>query len=122
MFADMWQSHFLEVYPHLLKSGMRVQSREGQALEEAQPCGLIGFGAVVEGQEGHEVARSFSALLQLVNNGNVQLNQGLTTTSPFSLQLRSLELQQDRMAQRGASELILSKVELHRAAPTDPQC
>ncbi|KAK9844608.1 hypothetical protein WJX74_004538 [Apatococcus lobatus] len=83
--------------------------REGQDMQEGQACGPVGFGAVVEGQEPHEVARSFSALLQLVNNGNVQLNQGLTTTSPFSLQLRSLELQQDRMAQHGASELMLSK-------------
>ena len=79
-------------------------------MQEGQVGGPVGFGAVVEGQERHEVARSFSALLQLVNNGNVQLEQGLTPTSPFSLHLASLELQQDRMAQRGASELILSKV------------
>ncbi|KAL6503370.1 Condensin-2 complex subunit H2 [Orobanche gracilis] len=43
----------------------------------------LSFGHVVKGQEKHDVARTFSALLQLVNNGDVDLvrnSQNITST------------------------------------------
>ncbi|XP_051152636.1 condensin-2 complex subunit H2 [Andrographis paniculata] len=46
---------------------------------------------VVKGQEKHDVARTFSALLQLVNNGDVDLVKNKTTfdseMNPFSIRL-----------------------------------
>nr|GEV82570.1 condensin-2 complex subunit H2 [Tanacetum cinerariifolium] len=56
------------------------------------------FTDVVRGQEKHEVARTFSALLQLVNNGNVELIKGggvngqfvcYTGENPFHVRLLS---------------------------------
>ncbi|KAK9076088.1 hypothetical protein SSX86_004421 [Deinandra increscens subsp. villosa] len=55
------------------------------------------FTDVVRGQEKHDVARTFSALLQLVNNGNVELLKGgspgelvcYTSENPFHVRLLS---------------------------------
>ncbi|KAL6571588.1 Condensin-2 complex subunit H2 [Orobanche hederae] len=55
----------------------------------------LSFGDVVKGQEKHDVARTFSALLQLVNNGDVDLvrnSQNITSTchsdvDPFYVRL-----------------------------------
>ncbi|XP_076900973.1 condensin-2 complex subunit H2-like [Bidens hawaiensis] len=57
----------------------------------------LSFADVVEGQEKHDVARTFSALLQLVNNGNVELIKGgtggelvcYTAKNPFRVRLLS---------------------------------
>ncbi|KAK1256943.1 Condensin-2 complex subunit H2 [Acorus gramineus] len=57
----------------------------------------MSFLDVVAGQEKHEVTRAFSALLQLVNNGDVGLDKGnigkepicYTSSRPFYVQLRS---------------------------------
>ncbi|KAK4433906.1 Condensin-2 complex subunit H2 [Sesamum alatum] len=57
----------------------------------------LSFGDVVDGQEKHDVARTFSALLQLVNNGDVDLvrnSQNNTSTchsdtNPFYVRLLS---------------------------------
>ncbi|KAK8308561.1 hypothetical protein V6Z12_D02G067900 [Gossypium hirsutum] len=67
---------------------------------------VMPFGDLVKGQEKHDVARSFSALLQLVNNGDVGLERtGLcgesvcyTAENPFHVQIlkqdkRSVETQ-----------------------------
>lgn len=43
---------------------------------EAEMGTSISFTDIVSGQEKHDVARTFSALLQLVNNGNVELDRG----------------------------------------------
>ncbi|KAE8677614.1 Condensin-2 complex subunit H2 [Hibiscus syriacus] len=56
---------------------------------------VVSYGDLVEGQEKHDVARSFSALLQLVNNGDVDLDRsGLdgesvcyTNVNPFHVRL-----------------------------------
>eukprot|EP01018_Ginkgo_biloba_P027960 Gb_06953 [translate_table: standard] len=45
--------------------------------------GLKSFAEIVEDQEKHEVARTFSALLQLVNNGNVALEKGISGSQSF---------------------------------------
>ncbi|WOG95160.1 hypothetical protein DCAR_0414463 [Daucus carota subsp. sativus] len=39
----------------------------------------MSFADVVRGQEKHDLARSFSAILQLMNNGNVDLQTSDTT-------------------------------------------
>ncbi|KAJ0914801.1 putative condensin II complex subunit H2, condensin-2 complex subunit H2 [Helianthus annuus] len=57
----------------------------------------LAFTDVVRGQEKHDVARTFSALLQLVNNGNVELIKGgtpgelvcYTAENPFHVRLLS---------------------------------
>ncbi|KAI3694280.1 hypothetical protein L1987_77244 [Smallanthus sonchifolius] len=57
----------------------------------------LSFSDVVRGQEKHDVARTFSALLQLVNNGNVELIKGgtsgelvcYTVENPFQVRLLS---------------------------------
>ncbi|KAA8548961.1 hypothetical protein F0562_000645 [Nyssa sinensis] len=45
---------------------------------EADSGNAMSFADVVRGQEKHDVARTFSALLQLVNNGSVDLERGAT--------------------------------------------
>lgn len=40
---------------------------------EQDQLSILSFGDVVRGQEKHDIARTFSALLQLVNNGDVDL-------------------------------------------------
>ncbi|XP_019229497.1 PREDICTED: condensin-2 complex subunit H2-like [Nicotiana attenuata] len=54
----------------------------------------MSFSDVVMGQKMHDVARTFSALLQLVNNGDVDLEKGrtneftcYTAVNPFYLRL-----------------------------------
>ncbi|KAK7303764.1 hypothetical protein RJT34_14679 [Clitoria ternatea] len=42
---------------------------------EASSSGVLSFSDLVEGQEKYDVARSFSSLLQLVNNGEVHLER-----------------------------------------------
>ncbi|PWA64968.1 Non-SMC condensin II complex, subunit H2-like protein [Artemisia annua] len=66
--------------------------------QEADVGKSLAFTDVVRGQEKHEVARTFSALLQLVNNGNVELIKGggvngqfvcYTGENPFHVRLLS---------------------------------
>lgn len=77
---------------------------------------VMPFGDLVKGQEKHDVARSFSALLQLVNNGDVGLERtGLcgesvcyTAENPFHVQIlkqdkRSVETQLGIPKKRGKS-------------------
>nr|GMD79116.1 condensin-2 complex subunit H2 [Ipomoea batatas] len=59
------------------------------SLEENSGSG-VSFSDIVAGQEKHDVARTFSALLQLVNNGDVDLQRdgsresnGYTAVNPF---------------------------------------
>lgn len=64
---------------------------------EADDSGSLAFTDVVVGQPKHEVARTFSALLQLVNNGNVDLQRPQssddlvchTAKNPFRVKLCS---------------------------------
>ncbi|KAL3641930.1 Condensin-2 complex subunit H2 [Castilleja foliolosa] len=67
----------------------------------------LSFGDVVKGQEKHDVARTFSALLQLVNNGDVHLvrdsqNETPTchsTTNPFFVKLLKNERKKGMLLQ-----------------------
>ncbi|KAL4272899.1 hypothetical protein GQ457_13G024510 [Hibiscus cannabinus] len=62
---------------------------------ESNKGDVMPFGDLVTGQEKHDVARSFSALLQLVNNGDVGLDRSklhgesvcYTAVNPFHVQL-----------------------------------
>ncbi|KAL5537813.1 hypothetical protein UlMin_044807 [Ulmus minor] len=66
---------------------------------DADNRSVLSFADVVEGQEKYDVARSFSALLQLVNNGNVELDRNgakgksvcYTSVNPFHVRLLSQE-------------------------------
>ncbi|CAN4094949.1 unnamed protein product [Withania somnifera] len=71
--------------------GARVLSK--LSLEENDKSTMI-FSDVVKGSEKHDIARTFSALLQLVNNGDVCLERGAvcesicyTAANPFSVRL-----------------------------------
>eukprot|EP00250_Pteridium_aquilinum_P019985 c24653_g1_i1 orf=416-2566(-) len=63
------------------------------------------FTCIVAGLEKHDVARTFAALLQLVNNGNVALEKGneaslpecFTAENPFSVKLLSCRRQHIEM-------------------------
>ncbi|KAG9154601.1 hypothetical protein Leryth_017350 [Lithospermum erythrorhizon] len=64
------------------------------SLEHCSPCAMS-FTDIVRGQKKHDVARTFSALLQLVNNGDVDLEKGsshpelvcYTAMNPFHVRL-----------------------------------
>ncbi|PKU65515.1 condensin-2 complex subunit H2 isoform X1 [Dendrobium catenatum] len=72
--------------------GERIQDKLSL---EADDSGSVTFTDVVVGQPKHEVARTFSALLQLVNNGNVDLQRPqpsddlvcYTAKKPFHIKL-----------------------------------
>ncbi|CAN4104694.1 unnamed protein product [Withania somnifera] len=71
--------------------GARVLSK--LSLEENAKS-TMSFSDVVKGSEKHDIARTFSALLQLVNNGDVGLERGevcestcYTAANPFSVRL-----------------------------------
>ncbi|KAH7284127.1 hypothetical protein KP509_34G040300 [Ceratopteris richardii] len=65
------------------------------------------FTCIVAGLEKHEVARTFAALLQLVNNGNVALDKGsksnvpkcFTAEHPFTVKLLSSKKHHEEMLQ-----------------------
>ncbi|KAL0367735.1 UNVERIFIED_CONTAM: Condensin-2 complex subunit H2 [Sesamum radiatum] len=104
-FPSISGSHHLVIISHLWqdarppfdihKYGERVLDKlsvEGDGGNDA-----LSFGEVVKGQEKHDVARTFSALLQLVNNGDVDLvrsRPNITSTchsdvNPFYVRLLS---------------------------------
>ncbi|CAL5337900.1 unnamed protein product [Camellia sinensis] len=71
---------------------------------DADSGNAMSFADVVRGQEKHDVARTFSALLQMVNNGNVDLERGdvadgevicYTAVNPFYVRLLSHDKRQD---------------------------
>ncbi|XP_050220005.1 condensin-2 complex subunit H2 [Mercurialis annua] len=62
---------------------------------DAENDNVMSFADVVKGQEKHDIARTFSALLQLVNNGDVNLERSgvggesvcYTAVNPFRIKL-----------------------------------
>ncbi|XVF28285.1 hypothetical protein REPUB_Repub15cG0016800 [Reevesia pubescens] len=85
---------------------------------ESDNGNVMPFSDIVKGQEKHDVARSFSALLQLVNNGDVDLDKSgvdgesfcYTAVNPFHVRLlkhdkRKVETQLRMLKKRGKSPL-----------------
>ncbi|PON62007.1 Condensin-2 complex subunit H [Parasponia andersonii] len=78
---------------------------------EADDRNVLSFANIVEGQEKYDVARSFSALLQLVNNGDADLDRSgvngdsvcHTAQNPFRVRLLSHD------KRRGETQLRLSR-------------
>ncbi|ONK75006.1 uncharacterized protein A4U43_C03F12330 [Asparagus officinalis] len=72
---------------------------------EADNSGSMPFTNVVKGQPKHDVARTFSALLQLVNNGEVDLQRApansklicFTAENPFTVKLLRNSRQKEEM-------------------------
>lgn len=65
---------------------------------------IMSFSDVVKGSEKHDIARTFSALLQLVNNGDVGLERGgvrestcYTAANPFSVRLLRRDYGREKM-------------------------
>ena len=50
----------------------------------------VSFDALMTTRSKAEVSRMFSAMLQLINNGNVQIHHGSSPNDPIQLQLCSL--------------------------------
>ena len=50
----------------------------------------MSFDALMTTRSKAEVSRMFSAMLQLINSGNVQIHHGSSPDDPIQLQLRSL--------------------------------
>ncbi|XVF62558.1 hypothetical protein PTKIN_Ptkin09bG0017800 [Pterospermum kingtungense] len=86
---------------------------------EAEDGNAMPFSDVVKGQEKHDVARTFSALLQLVNNGDVDLDRSrvhgesvcYSAVNPFHVHLlkhdkRRVENQLQKPKKRGKSPTI----------------
>uniref|UniRef100_A0A061RLH2 Condensin-2 complex subunit H2 n=1 Tax=Tetraselmis sp. GSL018 TaxID=582737 RepID=A0A061RLH2_9CHLO len=66
-------------------------------------CQRVGFEAAVVGSARYEVSRTFSAMLQLVNNGNLKIHHsGNNTVCPFELEIVSRELTHKQMGVSGA--------------------
>lgn len=58
----------------------------------------LGFGTIAPHQEQYDVSRTFSAMLQLINNGNILIRQGEGgSTAPFALTLVNPQLRQLHM-------------------------
>lgn len=55
----------------------------GKLIKEGDYRNSMSFASVVEGQEKHDIARTFSALLQLVNNGDVGLDSNISIAEAF---------------------------------------
>lgn len=90
---------------------------------------VMSFTDVVKGQEKHDVARTFSALLQLVNNGDVILNktgsQGdaicYSAAKPFHIRLVNLEMRRlktpfRKNKKRGKSPVIKESTKGNKSA------
>ncbi|RZB64707.1 Condensin-2 complex subunit H2 isoform B [Glycine soja] len=74
--------------------GERILDKFSLLSLEASSSGVLSFSDLVKGQEKHDVARSFSSLLQLVNNGDVTLERNgvdgsvcCTSVDPFHVRL-----------------------------------
>ncbi|KAL8208324.1 hypothetical protein R6Q57_007736 [Mikania cordata] len=87
---------------------------------DADAGNSLSFTDVVRGQEKHDVARTFSALLQLVNNGNVELLKGgspgelvcYTAENPFLVRLLTNKKRAE--VQFKSSNKRPNKTQLHR--------
>uniref|UniRef100_A0A5B6Z667 Condensin-2 complex subunit H2 n=1 Tax=Davidia involucrata TaxID=16924 RepID=A0A5B6Z667_DAVIN len=85
---------------------------------EADSGNAMSFADVVRGQEKHDVARTFSALLQLVNNGSVDLERGgtagkstcYTAVDPFYLRLLSHDKKWEELQLRSSKKRAKSPV------------
>ncbi|TKY72577.1 Condensin-2 complex subunit H2 [Spatholobus suberectus] len=75
--------------------GERILDKFSLLALEASSGGVLSFSDLVRGQEKYDVARSFSSLLQLVNNGEVALERNgvdgesvcFTSVNPFHVRL-----------------------------------
>ncbi|GFZ21781.1 hypothetical protein Acr_29g0009430 [Actinidia rufa] len=78
----------------------------------------MSFAEVVRGQEKHNVARTFSSLLQLVNNGNIDLERGdtgsepmcYTAVSPFYVRLLSRDKGREEVQLRSSNKRVMSQI------------
>ncbi|XP_021898413.1 condensin-2 complex subunit H2 isoform X1 [Carica papaya] len=101
---------------------------------EGDSGNITSFADVVKGQQKHDVARSFSALLQLVNNGDVDLDKGgavngsvcYAATNPFHIRLlnsgRTKETRQIRLSRKRVKSPIRTKGDREKSTrkPTSP--
>ncbi|KAM7485052.1 hypothetical protein LguiA_001061 [Lonicera macranthoides] len=87
---------------------------------EADTRNAMSFADVVQGQQKHDVARTFSALLQLVNNGNVDLERGgggnndeppcYTAVNPFYVRLIRHAKRREEVQLRSSKKRIKSPI------------
>ncbi|KAF6173816.1 hypothetical protein GIB67_003817 [Kingdonia uniflora] len=83
----------------------------------------MSFTDVVSGQEKHDVARIFSALLQLVNNGNVSLDRGesgsnslcYSAANSFRVRLLRHNKRREEVQLRSSKKRVKSPMRKHRA-------
>lgn len=68
------------------------------------------FGAIAEEASQAEVSRMFSAMLQLINNGNIQILPGQATDDPFQVKLQNLERPHQQFSQYRAPSVQPGKV------------
>ncbi|PKI48571.1 hypothetical protein CRG98_031036 [Punica granatum] len=91
---------------------------------EADQGDAMSFADIVRGQEKHDVARSFSALLQLVNNGDVDLDKGktgassvcFTAVNPFYVRLCSNTRPGEAQVQSGKKRVTSPIRRVHKKA------
>ncbi|KAF2289149.1 hypothetical protein GH714_029119 [Hevea brasiliensis] len=85
---------------------------------EADSDNVMSFVDVVEGQEKHDVARTFSALLQLVNNGDIDLQRSgasgnsicYTAANPFHIRLLSHDKRREQNQFRLSKKRVKSPI------------
>jgi len=85
-----------------------VTAAQGFAALQVEP---VGFEAVADEGSQAEVSRLFSAMLQLINNGNIQILPG-QAQQPFQLRLLKTELLHRQFLEGPAITAHASKVKL----------
>nr|TKR86247.1 hypothetical protein D5086_0000239710 [Populus alba] len=73
-----------------IEQNLEEQDFDKLSLETDSQKHVMAFTDVVKGQEKHDVARTFSALLQLVNNGEVDFDRSQANTESFCYTLSIL--------------------------------
>eukprot|EP00873_Tetraselmis_striata_P038572 jgi/Tetstr1/458836/TSEL_045219.t1 len=99
--------------------GERILDNLADATQATESA--VTFDAAVVGCQRHEVSRAFSAMLQLINNGNVVIHKGEDTDAPFTLQVITSELAHKQMGVSGALGLLCNGAAVTKAAAAREQ-
>ena len=91
------------------------------AVQEESGEEAVGFGALVTHVKDFEIARTFAAMLQLVNDGNVEIVKDSDgCTENFSLHLHKTSLAAERFAGYRAPSVLQERTANAGAGVTDP--
>lgn len=107
-FSYLVQEHTCN--PLLLRLQKTCRSVSVRSIDAFHSVSALAFLLKHKGWAAVQVSRLFSALLQLVNNGNIVLLRGETPAEPFDLQLASLHRPHDQFDDYRAPSFLQNKV------------